>query len=53
MVFNFLKAPSCYSAENSADLQDELAFYGIEVGRHYIVDETSDVARFDWIELSE
>ena len=53
MVFNFLKAPSCYSAENSGDLQDELAFYGIEVGTHYIVDETSDVARFDWIELSE
>merc|ERR1719266_1209587 len=54
MVFNFLKAPNSYCcAENSNELQDELTFYGIELGRHYNVDVSTDCPRFDWIEVME
>jgi len=53
-VLNFLKAPNSYCCpENSNDLQDELAFYGIELGRHYNVDVSTDCPRFDWIEVME
>merc|ERR1719273_1593844 len=53
MVFNFLKAPQSYYAENSDHLQEELTFYGIEIGQHYIIDQSTDLPRFDWIETTE